>query len=424
VRRCQIEQVHYSSVISIHQGDVLQTKFLTRSQAQAALLTLIQRCDSMDWAVAWATPNEVVDVAYKHASKFRRLILGTHFYQTDPDVLERFSALKAARMMLPKGATFHPKLYLFRFGQTLKAVVGSHNLTESAFTRNAEISVFLEGATSDPTFDELTTFVADEWARAKHIADHLHAYRVQHAANRKVAKALEEFVEDVREPLPNGSKPAPFRMTWGEFESLVKKDRHHSLERRLEVLAGASRIFAKSPSLVDMTGDERKSIAGTYHAQEAQPDSVEWALFGTMVGQGDFKKLVNDRSPVLSRALDHIPLEGDVTEDHYRAYIKDFRVAFDGATHKGGVPTATRLLALKRPDRFVAVNDANKKGVCRAFGAAYTTLHLDNYWERIAVPLTLAPFWRHPPPRGGLQRAIWDGRAALLDSIYYDPKAK
>ena len=86
--------------------------------------------------------------------------------------------------------------------------------------------------------------------------------------------------------------------------------------------------------------------------------------------------------------------------------------------------TATRLLAMKRPDRFVTVSEANKKGLCRAFGVRYTTLNLDNYWNLIAVPLIAMPWWLYPAPHAGQQRDIWNGRAALLDSIYYDPVEK
>lgn len=402
----------------------METKYLTRSQAETDLLALIASCDSMEWAVAWATPNKVLDAALRHASKIRRLIVGTHFYQTDPDVLERFSPLKSARMMLPKGATFHPKVYLFRTDQTITTIVGSHNLTASAFARNAEVSVCFKGPATDSTFDELHCFLDDEWAKSKRIADHLHAYRVQHAAKRKAAEALEDFVEEVRQPSPGLSKPAPFQMTWKQFESAVRKDAHHPLDDRLKVLAGAGQIFANKRSLAKMTADERKSVAGTFHMGAPELRTVDWALFGTMFGQGDFKALVNQPSPVLSQALDHIPLEGEVTKAHFQAYIDDFRKAFATATHKGDVPTATRLLAMKRPDRFVAVNGANRRNVCRAFGHPHTTLAMDNYWDRIAVPLTLAPFWIEPPPRGGTGRAIWDGRAALLDSVYYDPSAK
>ena len=156
----------------------MQVSFLTGSQAATALVTLTKDCDSMDWAVAWARPNHVVAAARKHCAKFKRLILGTHFYQTDPDVLEQFAHLRQARMMLPKGATFHPKVYLFRFGQNFKAVVGSHNLTDAAFTKNAEISVYLEGAASDAAFDELREFLDDEWAKARAISTYLASYRV------------------------------------------------------------------------------------------------------------------------------------------------------------------------------------------------------------------------------------------------------
>jgi len=397
---------------------------LTCSQAEGVLIELIQKCDWMEWAVAWATPNRVVDVAHGSASKFRRLLLGTHFFQTDPAVLERFSHLKQARMMLPQGATFHPKVYKFQVGSSIHAVIGSHNLTGAAFNRNAEVSVHLSGQREDSAFTELNTFLDEEWARAKSIQNSLHAYRVQYEANRQHRVALEDFIEDIRKPLPHRNNPAPFTISWEEFVLGVQNDEHHDLNSRLRVLSEAAGIFASRGSMANMDPMERKGIAGTFQENEVRPNDVPWALFGSTQAQGVFKNLVNQPSLMLSQALDHIPLSGMVSEANYQAFLEDFRRAFEGKNRQGGVPAASRLLAMKRPDRFVCVNSPNERGVCRAFGVPHTTLDLDNYWDRIAVPITLTPWWQHPAPHAGMERAIWDGRAALLDSIYYEPGKK
>ena len=140
-----------------------------------------------------------------------------------------------------------------------------------------------------------------------------------------------------------------------------------------------------------------------------------------MFGQGDLKNLVNQSPSGLSSALDHIPMSGDVSEAQYEQFATRFREAFDDNPHKGGVATASRLLAMKHPDWFVAVNNANRNTLCAALGIAPTTLTLDNYWPSIVLPITLSTWWNHPRPASRMDARIWDHRAALLDSLFYKP---
>jgi len=143
-----------------------------------------------------------------------------------------------------------------------------------------------------------------------------------------------------------------------------------------------------------------------------------------MFGQGDFKNLVNESPEILSKALHNIPPDGDVSEAQFDPFVYDFDLAFKSKAHKGGVATASRLLARKRPDVFVGLNNANRAGISEAFGTASTTLNLGNYWERVVVPMQNSPRWLHPRPRQTLAGRIWDNRAALMDSIYYDSSTK
>lgn len=62
----------------------------------------------------------------------------------------RTGALPEARVVAPdKPRLFHPKVYLFRNGSRSAAIVGSHNLTSSAFKSNVEASVFIESDGND-----------------------------------------------------------------------------------------------------------------------------------------------------------------------------------------------------------------------------------------------------------------------------------
>jgi hypothetical protein len=127
------------------------------------------------------------------------------------------------------------------------------------------------------------------------------------------------------------------------------------------------------PSLAEqlsrMSKPERQGVGGF-----ASSDDVPWGWFGSMFGAGVFKKLVNANSPGLSRALDAIPMRGEVRRDEYRQFIDAYVGAYPGR-RRHGLATATRLLAMKRPDYFVCFDSENRDGLCRTYGirSAITT---------------------------------------------------
>lgn len=404
----------------------MKVSLLTNKQATNAVLRLLPKCKRFDVAVAWAGENPVVDAMLASHKKLRHVVIGTHMYQTDPKVLRSFMPIKGSRCLPPSGRLFHPKVYLFETSKGLSAIVGSHNLTGGAFAgRNIEVSVLIEGSADDTVLEGLVSFVQTSWDSAEAIDEDtfLFSYERQYELNREKRKALGQF-HRIKKPRTGGSKPSPFVLSWDAFVAGVKADSHHSLEGRLAILERAATLFAEDASFATMHRDRRRAIAGTFGPKEPQFEGLHWAWFGTMFGQGDFKNLVNESPARLSTALAHIPNEGEVSEEQFDAFAADFNLAFEGKQHKGGVATASRLLAMKRPDIFVAVNDANRQGICRAYNTAPSTLRLDNYWLRIVVPTQLSTVWQHVRPRGNLDGRIWDNRAALLDSIYYDPKAK
>ena len=83
------------------------------------------------------------------------------------------------------------------------------------------------------------------------------------------------------------------------------------------------------------------------------------------------------RWPALSTASRR---KGDVTREHYDRFASLFVQAFANSHRVGGVPTASRLLAMKRPDVFLCVSDPNLTAAAAEMGFAKSTLKLDNYW--------------------------------------------
>jgi hypothetical protein len=187
------------------------------------------------------------------------------------------------------------------------------------------------------------------------------------------------------------------------------------------VLTESRKLLEGVDSFSKLATKERKAIAGTLGQSERGPESPDWGTFGWMGGFGVFQNLIINNSPEISEALDCIPPTGAVTGDDYDKFVQEFRKAFEGRFRKGGISSASRLLAMKRPDYFVCIDTANNKRLSAHFGLAASAVKLENYWAELIERVKLSRWWRAPRPRG-VDRPIWDGRSAFLDALFFDPK--
>ena len=403
----------------------MNVELISESQvATKALVDLTKECDLAAWAVAWATDNPVLDAAFEHRSKFRHLVIGTHGYVTTPAVIERFQLEPSFRVKLPDGPLFHPKIYLFRKGDDWTAVVGSHNLTGPAFTSNVEASTIIRGKAHEPALNGLFAFVAQSWGSGVKVApDWLYSYAANH---RRVKAAYDDLARwvDYKTPKTAGGTPGPQDLDWAAFVNRVKKEQtgsKHTLEGRLRVLEEIGLLFLKRPSFADLDVADRKRIAGTLGERQAAIDQVDWAWFGAMGASGSFSTTVINNPEGLSGALAHIPQTGRVDLEHFERFRASFMRALDPSLRaSGGIATATRLLAMKRPDQFVCISSPNRRGIADRFNIPLN-LSVDNYWERVVLRIRSSPWWLAPEPEDPLEKRIWKGRAALLDAIYYNP---
>lgn len=393
---------------------------LLSSDATEKVLSLINDCNRFHAAVAWAGKNTIVDAMLLSPMKIGQVVVGTHMYQTDPKILKAFSEHKTPRCMPPNGKLFHPKIYFFELNNGFAAVIGSHNLTNGAFGgKNIEASILIEGQ-SESVFKEVREFISDHYSLAQRISpDFLFSYTLQHKLKADKLRELESF--NIIKAPRKGDAESTYNLTWEDFVRGVKADPYHTFHDRLTVLERATELFQETPSFQDMTIQQRKAISGTFVENEEHFEGLDWGFFGRMIGFGEFRHLVNEAPALLSSALEQIPFEGEVTESQYRDFVLLFREAFESRSRKGRHPTASRLLAIKRPDFFVCVNGKNDNGICDSFGQSGTSLSLDNYWERIVLPMHACDWWQHERPRLGVESRIWDNRAAFYDSIYYTP---
>ncbi len=380
------------------------------------LSRLIESHSEITFAVAWASSgNSVFDLIREHSARITRAVIGTHFYQTHPDVLDAFHGKANVRFVLQPSGVFHPKLYLFRNDDQWEALIGSANLTSGALRTNSEAMLLIGGYGdgSDSMRDEIVNLVDRYWKMAKPIKKS-EAVAYREVWNRK-QPALRRLTgqygsNSTTKPLTASSVMS---MAWKRYFNTVKADPHHGFEKRCKLLATVARAFAEHQSFGLMPLPLRKTIAGLPNEQESR-----WGWFGSMQGAGYYHQAVNENNNHLSLALDEIPLRGVVTRAEYEKYIAEFLKAFPNGRH--GVGIASRLLALKRPDQFVCLDAKNQRGLCRDFGIVRNGMNYDRYWDEIVERILDAPWWNSRRPKNAKEAAVWDGRAAMLDAIFYE----
>jgi len=213
-----------------------------------------------------------------------------------------------------------------------------------------------------------------------------------------------------------------FKITWQEFFQRVQSEQNIGKRGRIEVhgrmgvLKAARDRFHSHPHFRDLSEEARKEIAGFVVGD----DEFRWTLFGSMKGAGYFKQAINQNNEYISLALDQIPLTGSLSNKQYRGFAELFEKALESGG--AGIATATRLLAMKRPDYFVCLNKKNKDGLCGAFGVP-KNIRLDNYWDLIVERIINSVWWRSEEPTDPEELAVWNGRAAFLDSLFFDSSA-
>lgn len=212
-------------------------------------------------------------------------------------------------------------------------------------------------------------------------------------------------------------------MSWANYVKKVKAEHFNRFEKRLAVLRKCQQLIYGVTSFGDLSPIEWKAIAGVIGENQKRGTDLEkydWGWFGSMKGMGDFKNRVSEQDKNLTAALDSIPRHGYVSKENYKYFCEKFLLSFQYSEKTGSYATATRRLAMKRPDLFVCISKPNIDGIAKGLGFAKSTLTLDNYWERVIEPIRVSRWFNASRP-DGKDAELWDARVAMLDAIFYNP---
>mgnify|MGYP003304101611 CR=1 FL=1 len=144
-------------------------------------------------------------------------------------------------------------------------------------------------------------------------------------------------------------------------------------------------------------------------------DGIDWKWFGSMNPAGWFKKQILEGTAI-GEAIDKIPLDGPVSKEMFN----DFCDVFYKICGDNPLATATRLLAIKRPDVFVCIDSKNKQNLCRALNINEKELTLRNYWNVLHKRIINSEWYLDNRRVSGLELDAKCNQVALLDCFFYD----
>lgn len=385
---------------------------------QNKLISLAKKHERIAFAVAWASEKtDFLETLVENRKKIEMGVIGTHFCQTHPSVLKKFANHKKVNFVLTEktsSGVFHPKIYYFWSQDEWDLIIGSANLTHAAFTDNREVMLHI----SSNDFGIKDNFQNEVYETINQL--YVEGYQINHDDIRDYSEKHKEAKKAI-EKIPSSTNPTIrvpkvkskiLQMTWNEYFNTIKQDKMHSLSERCQRLSIANEAFKKS-AFSDMDYELRRALAG-YHQNYR---GFEWGWFGSMHGALAFKNRISNNNQHFSNALNFIPLTGKVTKSDFEKYLVEFQKGYKPKDDKK-LASYTRLLAMKRPDYFLCVNNANAKLLREVLGIK--NVPISSYWDEIIEPILDTPWWKSKKPAGKLERDAWQGRVALLDAYCYE----
>ena len=216
-------------------------------------------------------------------------------------------------------------------------------------------------------------------------------------------------LKKLQEILETGFTISQFKMAriapWPIFADFIEQQNtKHALDERLRLLGYIDEIRQKP--LADLLVEDRLAFSGKHTSQLDYSHynfDVEWVA-GTK-GAKVFHALLEMSPERFDAALAHIPLTGDVNLSEYQSFVSDFQQIFTEYTElkpqgeKAPLAVATRLLAMRRPDQFIALNNNKIDILCQGLSIAkFKNNDFSSYWQDMIGTLRTLAWWHQTEP--------------------------
>jgi len=192
-----------------------------------------------------------------------------------------------------------------------------------------------------------------------------------------------------------------------------------SLEEQLRLTHYISNL--REQALKEMIPEDLLAFCGK-HSSTLDPSTynfdVEW--FASTKSAKGFHQMVADLPGSFDEALSHIPLEGDVSEEHYQQFVVSYLLAFNAGDDKPTLAPATRLLAMRRPDIFTPINNARLDSLCSALGITkLNNRDFERYWQDIVQTIHAMSWYKMAQGNNELELELVPIKALIPCFFYY-----
>ena len=209
---------------------------------------------------------------------------------------------------------------------------------------------------------------------------------------------------------------------WPIFVEFIEQQAEmHALEERLRLLDYVREL--QHTPLADMSELDRLAFSGKHtnqHLHTTYDFDCEW--FASTKGAKLFHTLLTEEPTQFDKALECIPLTGDVTPGEYQQFVSTYKSIFKAYTkdkpsgERAPLAPATRLLAMRRPDQFIAITSAKVEILCQGLGIVkFNNYDFEGYWQDLIGTIRTFAWWHQSEPSDSREHKLWLSRAILID---------
>ncbi len=388
-----------------------------------ALAAEFARCcreyKTLSIAVAWCgNPHQTLP--YKFLENFNGTVsvtVGISFNHTHPDAIEWFCDIGAdIRVFKDDTELFHPKVYLFRHGQSYALFIGSSNLTYGGFYNNCEANCLIEGTASSERAKDIGSLerTLSKWhARAVTPTRRwLNGYRLRYKASvRKQRKQGIRTPPMTEEEIPTASwlRHADWDIYYTKVRTGLKRDERNR-QGYHNVLDAAARELPVPWTTQYFQDIEKRRIIGGIKP---------YAWLGHVAASGQFRRLLangtfNQLSTIVKSVNAIARLAPPISWSKFKTHLEN--LVSLGPTMK----VWGRLLCIVRPDLFCTVAAVSvRQNLSDTLGVAQSRFDEPDGYIQLTKLIHSSPWFNSPSPKDKQQAAVWRRRAAFLDSIFY-----
>lgn len=374
---------------------------------------------------AWVTSSDILDKLINSSKKVTLIIgLNENGFVTEPKIFNNIKKNKNFDLYIPNPnfteGIFHPKMYIFQLkNKKIKAFIGSMNFTNKGLGKNAELLIEFEKAERlINEFKKLQKFC--HRPTNKDIELYTKRYKEAEEAKKMIKDVNDKFTIESRK-LWNDIYPK----TWEDYvKSLEKCSRlteKEILEKKKnwkfkDFKLGYNDPWKNTIEEADkVVSGKNKNLTECMHILYGIGD---YELFGAMA-HFNLNNFIKDdifRRDLLSilksfrdeNFSEKTPEEKVEIVLHYYDRLIDMKKGI-------GPSTATRFLALVRPDVAVSYNGKSEEYFCNLRSAKGER----KGYEQALRFVYNQSWYNSPEPKEKYEKEIWQNRAALIDIIAY-----